>query len=338
MTRYFVPVLLTVALLGACSPPAPVVLTGDAFGTTWSVRLTGLPGDTNPEGLQLQIVVALDSIDRVMSNWRSDSAIEQFNAAPAGQWIDVPAELAELVTLARTISLASDGAFDITVAPLVRAWGFGPAAQPAVPDPATLNAARARTGFGHLSVRMNPPALRKAKPGITTDLSAIAKGYAVDRIAAVLDKAGCRSYLVEIGGELRARGQHPDGRAWRAAVRRPEYGLSPEPLTVLPVTDTAVATSGDYLQQFESGGRRYSHIIDPRTGRPAGHNLASVTVLATSAAEADALATALLVLGPVDGPALARAQDLKALFVLRKPDGFEQQESPALAAWLAAQP
>ncbi len=257
----------------------------------------------------------LDRVDRRMSTYKPESEVSRFNASAGTGWFPVSAETARVVAKALEVWRESGGAFDITVAPLVDLWGFGPKLVPErIPAGAEIEAALARTGSRHLAVRLEPPALRKELPQLEIDLSAIAKGYAVDAVAAWLEARGIHDYLVELGGEVRVSGHHPDGRPWRVAVERAAEGRA----GVLELNAGAVATSGDYRNWFELDGVRYSHEIDPRTGRPVSHGLVQVTVLAPSCMEADAWATALLVAGPREGPDLARRLGLKALFLRRR--------------------
>jgi thiamine biosynthesis lipoprotein len=321
--------------MAACTPEPPMLsLTGEAMGTSWTVHVA----DANRlPGLDAQTLVdtALHEVDAVMSTWNDDSALMRFNAADSTDWISVPASLATVVADARRISELTGGAFDITAAPLVDAWGFGPAGAPAMPPtPAALAALRSRVGFRLLENRAEPPALRKHDPAMRADLSAIAKGYAVDRVALALEAAGSRNYLVEIGGELRIRGRRTTGEAWRIGIEQPDPARRSVQRELALNRDAALATSGDYRNFVELGGRRQAHIIDPRTGWPAAHALASVTVIAANCAEADALATALTVLGPQDGYRLARDESIAALFIMRTADGFEERSTAAFEAWL----
>jgi thiamine biosynthesis lipoprotein len=215
------------------------------------------------------------------------------------------------------------------VAPLVALWGFGPGPRRlAPPSPAAVREALERVGATALSVRRDPPALRKARPELSVDLSAAAKGFAVDRVARALETAGAERFLVAIGGELRARGDGPGGGPWAAAVEEPRAGPSRVGWTV-GLRDAALATSGDYRNAFVWHGRRFSHVLDPRTGRPVEHDLVSVSVLAAEALHADAWATALLVLGPDEGWRVAEREGLAVLFVREDANGFAAQASPA---------
>jgi thiamine biosynthesis lipoprotein len=225
--------------------------------------------------------------------------------------------LCDLVELAQSISALSDGAFDVTVGPLVNLWGFGPETQPfRIPEAQAIVDARERVGYRKLHCRPQPPALRKDQPDLYVDLSGIAKGYGVDRIADILEQAGVAAYLAEIGGELRAKGTKPGDKPWRIAIERPSAD-SREVYRIVPLKDAAMATSGDYRNFYEHDGRVYSHTIDPSTGRPVEHLLASVTVITEDCATADGLATALLVLGPERGVELAESLGLAAFFVSR---------------------
>lgn len=323
-------IVVGIVLLGAPVGAAPLRVTGETMGTTWAVSLARPPASVGAEGLRRAVEATLARVDRAASTWREDSELARFNAAGTTAWRPVSPMLARIVTGALRTSRLSGGAFDPTVAPLVDLWGFGPGGGPrARPTDDALRAARARVGFAHLAVRGEPPALRKDLPALEVDLSAIAKGFAVDRVAARLAEMGAHDVLVEIGGELRARGRNPDGEPWIVAVQRPN-GSAGAASALLGLTDAAVATSGDYRTHFEQDGRRYSHLIDPRTGEPVSHGLASVTVVARSAMRADALATALLVLGPERGPALAERERLAALFLVREGDGFRATTTPAL--------
>lgn len=332
------PTLSRLALLGAmvlltasCGrAPREVVLGGPAMGTTWSLRVVpGPDSPADPEALRQLVQSTLDEVDAAMSTYRPDSAVSRFNASASTDWIDVPPMLASLVTQALHLGEASGGAFDITISPVVALWGFGSAAprgQP--PADREVAAAQARTGQHHLAVRPDPPGLRKSLPGLSLDLDSIAPGFAVDLVARRLEEAGVGNYMIEIGGELRVRGHNAAGEHWRIGIERPD--VSGRSVTrVLRLEQSAVSTSGDYRDFFEAAGVRYSHTIDPRSGRPVAHGLASVTVLRPTAAEADGIATALTVLGPAEGFELAERMGWAALFVERTPDGLQHRETGA---------
>jgi thiamine biosynthesis lipoprotein len=297
------------------------------------VRIVDPPAGLSLEALRSGIGALLAQTVRQMSTWEPDSEISRFNRHRGGDWFAVSPELAAVVAESLSIAALSGGAFDIRVGPLVRLWGFGPGpAPPGLPDPAAVETARRLAG-GVIEVRERPPALRKSLPEAEIDLSAIAKGDAVDRIARHLEAAGVHRYLVEIGGELRVRGRGPAGHPWRIAIELPDpRARLPGP--VLELEEGAVATSGDYRNFFEHGGRRYPHVIDPATGRPVAHRTGSVTVLDPSARRADALATALLVLGAEQGLVLAEREGLAAYFLVGSPGGPTALPSPRMQPYL----
>lgn len=300
------------------------------MGTSWSARLVAAPRDE--AALCAAVVAELERVDLEMSTWRADSDLARFNRAAAGEWVTLPQACRFVLGRALAHAAESGGAFDPTVGPSVDLWGFGPggdaagAPRPAdrvLPDAAHVAHTRARSGWHRLRLRGETV----LQPGdCCLDFSAIAKGYAADRVLAALADRGVEHALVEVGGELKARGRRPDGSSWRVAVRWPDCDDGTGPVVAL--NDLAIATSGDDFRYFEAGGRRYSHTLDPRTGRPVTHTLTSVTVLHADAIEADALATALLVLGPDAGVEHARRQGLAALFVLRDGDGHVAHPTP----------
>jgi len=299
---------------GAPAAPPPLVeLSGKAFGTTWEVRLLGDARAARALGTELQGVLA--AIDAQMSSWRADSELSRFNALRAADWFPVDRDVVRVLRDAVAVHRLSGGAFDPTVAPLVDLWGFGPGpARAAPPGDAELTAALARVGFADLALRDEPPALRKTRADLALDLSGVAEGFAVDALARRLEARGVERFLVEVGGELRARGEGPGGGPWRVGIERPTPGESRVEWQ-LGLADAALATSGDYHRYLEWGGKRLPHVIDPRTGRPVTNGLVSVSVLAGEAARADAWATALLVLGPEMGTAVAEREGLAVLFV-----------------------
>jgi thiamine biosynthesis lipoprotein len=248
----------------------------------------------------------------------------------------VPPTLATVVEAAAQLSRESAGAFDVTVGPLVNLWGFGPqsdTATPTAPGDDAIARARQRVGFDKLDVRLDPPALRK-RADVYVDLSAIAKGHGVDRVTERLLGAGCSDLLVDVGGEVRGIGRSANGRIWRVGVETPDPGQLGGIERVIVLDDVAAATSGDYRNYREVDGQRFSHTIDPRSGRPAAHALASVTVLHPSAMWADGYATALDVLGPEAGFELAERLELPALFIVRQDGAFQARYTPALESAL----
>lgn len=305
-------------------------LDGEAMGTTWSVKLVRPVDAPALAVLQAGIQARLDAVDAQMSTWKPASDLSRFNAAPAGTWQSLPPEF--FTVLATSLQLARDtgGAYDPTVGPLVNLWGFGPGPKRLqAPDAAALAAARARVGWQR--IELDASTQRARQPGgACVDLSSIAPGFSVDLVARYLDAVGVRDYLVEHGGELHARGHRPGQRGWRVGIEQPDTNAGLAMVVVL--ADQASGSSGDYRKFYERDGRRYSHHIDPRTGAPVTHALASVTVIATDALHADATAAALSILGPEDGMAYAQAHGIAALFLVRTPDGVAQAMTPGFAA------
>ncbi|MBN2887213.1 MAG: FAD:protein FMN transferase [Chromatiaceae bacterium] len=326
--------LLVLAVVSGCSSPRDAILElkGRTMGTSYSIKLAEPPSELDSVALQGRIDARLEQINARMSTYRPDSELSRFNASRSLDWFPVSRELAQLVAQAKAVHDLSGGAFDVTVGPAVDLWGFGPKPAPTEPpDATTIAAVRERIGSDKLEARLDPPALRKTRADLAVDLSAIAKGYGVDAVARLLDEAGIAHYLVEIGGELRARGHKPDANPWRIAIERPNP-LAREVYRVVELRDAAMATSGDYRNFIQWGDRHYSHAIDPQTAQPVTHSLASVSVIAADCATADALATALLVLGPERGLALAEREGLAAFFVTRHGETHVDAESPAFTA------
>ena len=293
---------------------------GPIMGTTYSVRVVSLPATADLDTLASDVHATLVDIESRMSTYRPDSELSRFNRYEGTEWFAITAETLAVVSAALQVSALTGGAFDITVGPLVNLWGFGADGdREAPPTPEEIERERRRTGFDRLELRSAPPAIRKTRPDVYVDLSAIAKGYAVDQVAELLEAQGIDNYLVEVGGEVRGRGHNRLGERWRIAIERPSIGHR-SVQRVLHITDRAIATSGGYRNFFEYRGRRYSHFIDPRTGAPVVHDLASVTVIGESAMMADAWATAFTVLGPETGAALADREGIAALF-LSGPEG-----------------
>ena len=305
------------------------------MGTYYRVTVADAVNDAAVGRLTRIIEETLVEIDNQMSTYIGDSELSRFNLSSDTGWRDASPALVEVLLEARRVSELSAGAFDVTVGPLVNLWGFGPDPDPG--EAPTANAVwRAASGIGYhrLEVRASPPGVRKRIPQLYVDLSAIAKGYAVDRLAARLAAAGAGNTLVDIGGEVYASGLNPSGEPWRIGIEKPEEGARGA-IEFIPLSNAAVATSGNYRNYVELDGRRYPHEIDPYTGRPVTHRTALVSVIASRAMEADALATALLVLGSEAGLALARRHGVAAYFVDHGDDGPAVSASPAFRARLA---
>ncbi len=311
--------LMLMAGLGACSEPEATRLYGPTMGTSYSVVIPSLPEGISDQVIQEAINTRLAEVNQQMSTYLPDSELSRLNQAPANQWLKVSPELFSLLGQSRSISEQTDGAFDITVGPLVNLWGFGPGnhSEATRPEADDIESARALTGYLNLDLNAETGEVRKRFPELYIDLSSIAKGYGVDVIAAYLDSLVIQDYLVEIGGEVRGRGRSHRGDSWRIAVEKPEAGQR-RVQRIIEFSDSAVATSGDYRNYYEYDGKRYSHTIDPRTGSPVDHELVSVSVLDDQAANADAWATALMVLGEDVGYQLAERKGIAAFFLYRK--------------------
>ncbi|MCG8589889.1 MAG: FAD:protein FMN transferase [Proteobacteria bacterium] len=317
--------------------PDRVGLSGPTMGTTWAVVLGG-EGHTRNDLLAARerITAELDRVNGLMSTWDPDSELSRLNAHAAPSPFALSPDTLDVLDLARQVSEWTGGAFDITVGPLVAAWGFGAGARiPGEgPDAAELAALRERVGYRMLALDLEARTATKARPDLRCDLSAIAKGYGTDAVARALDELGWENYLVEVGGEVRVRGQRPGGGPWQVGIERPEEG-DRVAQGVVPLSDLALATSGDYRNFYEVGGERRSHIVDPRTGRPVAHALASVSVVHAQAVLADAWATALTVLGPEEGLALAEEHGLGAYFLVRtEGDGLEAHATSGFPGFL----
>lgn len=294
---------------------------GQTMGSSYTVRLAGAPlGATRLEHLQADVQAALDAVDERMSLYRPGSELLRFNREPAGTPLVLSPELMTVLLAGQQVAELSGGAFDLTVAPLVLAWGFGPEARHGLPDATALQQRRAAIGHRHLELDPARGLATKHLPGLQADLGGIAKGYGVDRAAQVLQAQGLAHYMVEVGGELRTAGRNAQGRPWQIGVEEPD-AVPQRARFVVPLSGAAMATSGDYRIYFEEGHRRYSHEIDPTSGEPITHGLASVTVVAADCMQADALATALIVMGPASGLALARQRGIAAHFIVRGADG-----------------
>ncbi|GAB4339458.1 MAG: FAD:protein FMN transferase [Calditrichia bacterium] len=269
----------------------------------------------------------LQDINSKMSTYIDTSELMIFNHSPGATWVSVSPELLEVINTALQVSGETEGAFDITVGPLVNLWGFGPEMRPVkIPSRLEIKKRKQWVGYHLLRTRETPPSLLKEVDSLYCDLSAIAKGYAVDRVADFLNDLGLTDYLVEVGGEIRARGNNLGGKLWKIGIATPseEMGIQ----KVLPVVDRAVATSGDYRNYFEENGVRYSHTIDPKTGEPIKHHLASVTVVHASCMYADAYATAIDVMGPEKGYRFALEKELPVFLIVRENNRFVEKMTP----------
>ena len=315
---------------------ATEVIEGPTMGTHFTVKIANSPSAAATKDAAERIVKLLDTIDSMMSTYKPDSELSRFNQLQSTEPFKVSPEMIEVFQLAREVSDATDGAFDITVGPIVNAWGFGPEKHDQPPTDADIAALMPRVGYKMIEIDPAGSTLRKTRPDIYCDLSGIAQGYAGDKIAEMLDGMNIANYMIDISGEMRTRGVNDRGQPWRIAIERPD---APErtPQLVVPLTNISLATSGDYRNYREIDGKRFSHEIDPKTGRPIQHGLASASIVTDKCALADAYATALMVLGPEKGYALAVEKGFPAYFLVRNATGgFDELQTPKLKEWLAS--
>jgi thiamine biosynthesis lipoprotein len=295
-------------------------LHGPTMGTRWSATLDA-DNTVDLAALRLDLAAAVEQVDQQMSPWKPDSDLMRLNRAPVDTWVDMPAEMLEVLDCALDVQRLSAGAFDPCVGDLVDAWGFGAVRD--APDAEAIRAARQpKAHTGHRALVLERPAgrARKRTP-LQLDLCGIAKGYAVDRMVAVLQAHGVRHALAALDGELRAVGRQASGVPWAVALERPDVGLR-SVQGVIELKDLAVATSGDYRRCLQVGDARLAHTMDARRRAPVNNAVASVTVLARTCMHADAWATALLVAGPDEGLAMAQRVGLDVLFLLRRAGGL----------------
>jgi len=303
------------------------------MGSAWTAKMAG-PLPVPAEELRAGVQAQFDAVNLALSTYRPDSDLSRFNADDSGGWVVVSAELGEVLAYALTLADASGGSYDVTVGPLVNLWGFGPVpATHRVPDAAAIDAARARVGWRGVEVDLAHHRARK-RPGMRVDLSSLGKGRGVDRVAEYLDSRGVTNYLIDLSGKLRARGSNARGAPWRVAVERPAADVTSSAPDVEPAIielhDESVATAGDYRRFFETGGKHYSHIIDPRTGYPVAHSTVSATVISAHCMQADALATVMMVMPPAEAMTLAARERLRALLISHVDAKYRVQRS---AGW-----
>ena len=332
-SQYLKAGLIVVSLfaLWACADKSPVYaqMQGRIFATTYSLQFRQPAEALDVDALQAEVDARLKQLDYIFSTYKSDSELSQFNAIQStaeGSFpeiaLPISPEFVEVFELSKRIYTLSNGAFDPSIGPLVNLWGFGPKLSienfQQQPSEADIENALLTLNFDQQAVY--PESITKTQ-AIYLDFSAVAKGYAVDQLVKLLESKGIKHMMVEIGGELATRGQSSRGGNWKIGVEAPENALN-KTFSVLSLSKASVATSGDYRNYFEYEGVRYSHTLDPRSGKPIHHKLASVTVVADNVAEADAWATALMVLGEQEGFLLAQKLGLNALFIMRKESGF----------------
>jgi len=317
-----------VLTLSACFPSNPsnkteVLLQGRTMGTTYNIKIVATQEQLVELKLQQKIDAALKQVNQEMSTYIPNSEISQFNQLTSTEPVEVSSGFARVLKESIRLGKLSEGKLDVTVGPLVNLWGFGPEQRPEiVPSEEVLTETKKRVGLQNLVLEGN--LLSKKVPDLYVDLSTTAKGYGVDVVAELIESNGFSNYLVEIGGEMRLRGFKNTGELWAIAIEKPLTNERSVQQVIIP-KDNAVATSGDYRIYFEADGQRFSHIIDPATGKPIKHNLVSVTVIHPSSMTADGLSTTLMVMGMEQGMAFAVENDLAALFIAKTDNGFDEQ-------------
>ena len=316
-TSFFI--FIGFVLLASCSQkPTELLITGPTMGTSFTVKAVNPPKTIQKDVLEKTIQSLLVDINQQMSTYIPDSEISRFNQAPIGEWFSVSPEFIEVLLLSQRLSELSKGKFDITIGPLISLWGFDYNSETKVPSQEEINLAKSKTGYQSLKIDTEARKILREK-AITLNVSAVAKGYGADKLAEYLESLSIKNYLVEIGGEMRVAGKNSRGDFWRIGVEKPTLTQG-SVQQIIALDDKAVATSGDYRNYFEENGIRYSHTIDPDQGKPVRHSIASVTVIAETAAEADGFATALNVLGKEAAMNLAEKEELAAYFILYTTD------------------
>ncbi|WP_228710694.1 FAD:protein FMN transferase [Saccharobesus litoralis] len=327
---------LVLLLVSACSDTSnkltPVELQGRTMGTTYSVKFFATEQQIRTEQFYKDIEALLETVNQQMSTYRPDSEISRFNTSANDEPFIVSSDTAYVVQSAIDIGVQSEGALDITIGPLVNLWGFGPNGHvESAPTSEQIALAKGLIGIDKLLVKGRT--LIKTQDQLYIDLSAIAKGFGVDKIAEYLEAKGINRYLAEIGGEMRAKGKKMDGSLWRVAIEKPT-SAERAVQQVVDLQDKAIATSGDYRNYFEKEGKRYSHTIDPSNGKPITHKLASVTVIHDSTMMADGYATALNVMGPQKALEFAERQNLAVYLVVKSAEGFDVKYSSGFSSYI----
>ncbi|WP_436873747.1 FAD:protein FMN transferase ApbE [Kosakonia sacchari] len=334
-------VVAALLLLSGCdtgSKAQPTVLEGKTMGTFWRVSVVDI-SPQQAQSLRQKIQTQLDADDHLMSTWKDDSALMRFNHSTSTAPWPVSAAMTDIVTTSLRVGEKTEGAMDITVGPLVNLWGFGPDKQPVkTPGQAQIDAAKARTGLAHLTVinRAGEQFLQKDLPDLFVDLSTVGEGYAADHLARLMEQEGIARYLVSVGGALASRGMNAQGQPWRVAIQKPTDRENVAQ-AVVDINGHGISTSGSYRNYYELDGKRISHIIDPRSGRPIQHALVSVTVIAPTALEADAWDTGLMVLGTEQAKEVVTREGLAVFMIIKDGDGFRTWMSPQFSAFLLSE-
>jgi len=321
--------LIGLCLSGCERSVEPVSISGPTMGTSYHVTISHAAESFDQAEVSRGIQAELDAVNQAASTYIPDSELMRFNNAPLNEPIKLSKPLFDLFVISEEVHQLTNGAYDVTVGPVVNLWGFGPDYDQSIPDDEKLSEALAEVGFEKLTLNKAELSVRKSST-VEVDLSSVAKGFAVDQVANYLESKGLNDYLVEVGGEIRVKGLNPKNKRWRIGIESPVITPS-EPAQAIELTDVGMATSGDYRNFFTVDGVRYSHTIDPRTGRPITHNMASITVIDKTSARADALATGLNVMGYESAQQVCAEQHLACFFILHDGDNFIEESSPEFA-------
>ena len=299
-----------------------VLINGLTMGTTYSIKIKTADAVVNQEKIRADIEKILLEINQKMSTYIVDSELSVINFSNSLDSNLISDDLFKVISHANTISKTTNGAFDITVGPLVNLWGFGPnKSENKIPSNEEIELIKKNIGYKKIYLNKETTSIKKLHPDLYVDLSGIAKGFAVDKIALYLNSYNLENYLVEIGGELIAKGTNEDNEVWQIGIENPNNNL----VKIIGLKDIAMATSGDYRNYFEKNGVRYSHTINPNTGKPIKHKLASITVLDKTAMNADALATAFMVLGPAKTIELANELKIGVYLIIKNDENFYEE-------------
>jgi len=335
--RIFILTIFLIIGISACQKTSYeiLVLNGLTMGTTYSVKINTDNAFVEKNKISNDIDEILSEINQSMSTYIKESELSNINYSTISDWQSISDDLFEVINHAINVSLKTNGAFDITIAPLVNLWGFGPdKLQNKIPTDEIIELTKKNTGYKKISIDKSLKMISKLEPNLHIDLSGIAKGFAVDKIARYLDKCGFKNYLVEIGGELIGKGLNKDKEIWQIGIDNPNNN-SDRIKRIIQLEDMAMATSGNYMNYFEKDGIRYSHTINPVTGRPIKHKLASVTVLDSSTMNADALATAFMVLGPEKALSLANNLEIALYLIIKNGERFEEKYNDYFMPYLS---
>lgn len=314
------------------SGSVPLYLSGPTMGTSYNITIVDEAYTEQATEIAEAVTSILNGVNQTASTYIDNSELVELNRDTIEQVVRVSDDLFSMLLISEQVYRLTEGGFDVTVGPVVDLWGFGPGYNQQVPSDSDIEAAQALTGFSKLVLNDASKSVSKTSP-VQIDLSSVAKGYAVDLVADYFLSMGIANFLVEIGGEIRVNGHNPKGNPWRIGIESPNSSQA-SPAQAVAVTDLAMATSGDYRNYFDANGVRYSHTIDPRTGRPITHNLASVTVFADTSALADALATGLNVVGFDRALTICEQQKLACFFILHDGENFVQQHSSEFTQYL----